>query len=109
MKYKGCTIDMESKADLPPQPGRYLVSIGRNTLRVNSVYQVVTCRKVNSQQHAFRYKLELLPAPDMKEHVLFNPANGKVWVKDQEEFTIVWYSRQKNNKRHWSDNFTPPT
>ena len=99
---------MESEKDLPPQPGRYLVSIGRNTLRVNSVYQVVSCRKVNSRQHAFRYKLELLPAPDMKEHVYFNPASGYVSVKDKREFTIVWYARPKKQKS-LHDIFHPPS
>lgn len=93
MKKIGYDIDEKT---LPPKPGNFICSIGKNET-INSIYHIVSIRKVNSLKNPFRYKMEVLPADDMKPFAIFSPNSGIVTIRGKQEYSLVWYSRKKKD------------
>lgn len=91
MKKIGYDIDENT---VPPKPGNFVCSIGKND-QINSIYHIVSIRKVNSWKNPFRYQMEVLPANDMKPFAIFNPNSGIVTIRGKQEYSLVWYSRNK--------------
>lgn len=90
-KSRKLTYDLAAHV-APPTLGSMLVSISKETTP-GSVYQVVKVRKVQSEQHPFRYVLHVLRAPELLQHVVMK--GQRVYVRGKQAYSLRWCSRKK--------------
>lgn len=102
LKIKTITYDIALCYSRHPEPDEYLVSIGKNTGKVGSVYLVVSCDRVPHRRDwdrpYNRYRLQVISVPEKKPdvHVFkFGSDVFEVQVAGVIAWPIYWNSRSK--------------
>lgn len=93
LQYRRFTYDTH----LEPFEGLFLVSIGKGG-RANSVYQVVSVRRVKSNRVVPRWQIQVLKVQDMLQHTVvhcFTGNSASVSVCGQTAQPVFWYPRKK--------------
>lgn len=102
LKYKSLTYDMAIGED-PPKEGEYMVSIGRKTKKVGTIYQIAAVRLITPKRprHFNRWHLTTIVTNDMRDKVVItNPLFGPkaVYVGGRLSWAIEWYPRSKKKR-----------
>ena len=96
---KRITFEKHSSDTTTVVVGAFLVTVGRKTGKVGTVYHVASVREMKrSKPHRVKYMLEVFKATDMLPLVHRNPHSGRVWVGDDEAITMHWNPREPKKK-----------
>jgi hypothetical protein len=105
LKIVKLTYDIHVRYNVHPEVDEYLVSIGRKTKQVNTIYQVVhareICRRLKHGRAVSNYRrwlLQVVKVPEMRPYVKHNQVLETVTVNDQDAWPIYWYSRDKKKR-----------
>ena len=86
--FKSVYID---STDIPLE-GEYLVTIGRTTYKIGTLYQIASVKKSPTKPN--RYYLKVLVAKDLL-HLVTN-TGFHAFLNGERIRSVVWYKRKKN-------------
>lgn len=93
---KSLTYDIDWDT-LPPEPGQYIVSIGKRG--IGQVYLVVDLHSVKQKVHRpfHRLSIKVKPKPELKPYTVYEmtESSANVWVRGDEARPLFWYPRNK--------------
>jgi hypothetical protein len=84
----------------PPEADGYIVSIGRKTQKVGSVYQIASVRAVvpRAPRSFVRYQMQVIKLPELVDKVKYFRKGECAMVNGQWAITLFWYPREKRKR-----------